>query len=149
MGNFYPPWWSETVTIYNRYEDEQTHLISWYSHVVSGCFWKYVGEKISIGETIMETNNTICRIPENADYKPRYEWNELPNDEMSNYFTLGKDDIIVLGEVSDIIDEYTKGSRSTDLIAKYKKLQGCMTIEQYADNTGTGRGQKHYYVRGI
>ena len=32
--NNYPSWWDTTVTIYNRYEDPQTNLVSWHRHVV-------------------------------------------------------------------------------------------------------------------
>jgi hypothetical protein len=68
---------------------------------------------------------------------------------MSDFFTLGTGDIIVKGEVDDEIDEYTSKKRSTDLVAKYKALQGCMQIEEVAINVGAGRCNEHYYVKGI
>lgn len=147
--NPYPVWWETTITIYNRYEDPLTNVISWYSSVVKNCFWKYAGNKVTINNVTLETNNTICRIPKDAKFKEKYEWVQLPNDKMGNYFTLGRGDIIVRGEVSDIIDEYTSGTRSTDLIAKYKELQGCIEVEEIEINTGKGRNNEHYYVRGI
>ena len=79
----------------------------------------------------------------------KHLWAQQPNDIMMNYFTLGVGDIIVKDEVDDVIDEYIKGKRSSDLLKKYRALQGCLQIEEFADNTGGGRGNEHYFVRGI
>lgn len=148
MSN-YPQWWNQQITIYNKYENPQTHVVSWFRFTVDNCFWKYTGDKITIGATVLETNNTICRIPENDNFLEKYQWVQQPNDKMSDYFTLGPGDIIVKGNVSDTVDEYTQGQRSTDLINKYKALQGCIEIEEVAINVGGGRNQPHYYVKGI
>lgn len=125
-----------------------TSVITWYKHTIDGCFWKYVGDKISLNGTILETNNVVCRIPKRADFIEKYKWLDLPSDEKSNYFTIGREDIIVNGEVDDDIDEYLATHRSTDLIAKYKDLQGCMVVDKFAINTEGGRCQEHYYVKG-
>ena len=147
-SRIYPPWWEDTLTIYNKYEDKLTQIVTWYRTVVHGCFWKYTGNKVLVGDTLLETNTTICRIRYNDKFMQKYLWEHLPNDQRENYFTLGPDDIIVKGEISDIIDEYTTGHRSSDLLSKYKALQGCITVEQVAINTGTLRCSEHYYVRG-
>ena len=147
--NNYPIWWDTAVTVYNRFEDAQTHIIKWYRHTISGCFWRYVGDKITIGETVLETNNIICRMPKSDIFLEKYQWIAVPNDQMDDYFTLSPRDIIVKGEVSDIIDEYTKGHRASDILAKYKALQGCMEIQEVAINVGPGRVNEHYFVRGI
>ena len=147
--NNYPEWWDKTITVYNRYEDPQTHVISWFRHVLDKCFYKDVGNTVNINNVQLETNNIICRIPIKDNYLAPYEWNALSNDAKPNYFTLKQDDIIVLGEVDDVIDEYTTGSRSTDLKKKYKALQGCLEIQQVGNNTGTGLGNEHYHVNGI
>ena len=147
--NIYPAWWDTTVTIYNKFIDPQTKVISWYRTVISNCFWKYVGDKITIGETVIETDNSICRIPKNDKYLDKYAWENTSNDKMSKYFTIGIGDILVKGDVSDIINEYESGHRSSDVVAKYKKLQGCMVVEAYSINTGTARGSEHYLVKGV
>lgn len=144
----YPIWWDATLTIYNQYKDPQTKVVSWFKTVVNGCFWKYTGNKVTVGQVELETNTTICRIPKDARFLERYVWEALPNDQMANHFTLSPGDIIVKGEVEDTIDEMDKGKRSTDLIAKYKRLQGCIVIQRFTDNTGVGRNDKHYYVVG-
>lgn len=147
--NNYPIWWDTTITIYNKFEDNQTSLIKWYRQVIPNCFWKAEGNKITIGNTTLETDNTICRIPENEKFLDKYLWITKPNDLMGNFFTLGVGDIIVKGEVTDEINEYKQGYRSSDLLAKYKDLQGCIIVEKVANNTGIGRALPHYYVSGV
>lgn len=145
----YPIWWDTTITIYNKYIDPQTQVITWYRYVVEDCFWKYVGDKVKINQTVLETNNIICRIPEHEKFLEKYLWVQKPNDKIGNYFTLGTGDIIVKGEVVDTINEYTPGHRSTDLRTKYKSLQGCLEVQEVAINIGIGRNNPHYYVKGI
>ena len=147
--NNYPTWWNTTITVYNKFVDPQTKVVRWYKTVITGAFWKYIHEKVMIGQTVLETNSIVCRIRKDDRFLEKYEWLQKPNDEMKNFFTLGKGDIIIKGEVDDEINEYQSGKRSTDLIAKYKELQGCMSIDECANNTGGGRGQEHYVAKGI
>ena len=147
--NSYPVWWDTKLTIYNKYEDPQTHITTWFSNVVENSFWKYIGEKINIGNTVLETNNTICRIRKDDRFLEKHEWIALPNDKMAEHFTLSPGDMIVKGEVDDVINEYVNGQRSSDLLKKYKALQGCIVIDEVAINVGEGRCNEHYYVRGI
>ena len=147
--NNYPSWWDTTITIYNRYEDPLTNIVSWFRTVINGAFWKYAGNKVVVGKTVLETKDIICRIRKDDRFRDKFQWIQIPNDQMSAYFTLSQGDIIVKGEVTDEINEYVSGKRSTDLKKKYKELQGCIEIQEWADNTGGGRGNEHYYVKGI
>lgn len=148
MSNF-PMWWSDDITVFNKYTDKQTNLVTWYKTVLNNCFWKNTGSKLVINDTVVDTNDIITRIPKSDKFKENYQWISVPNDLMSNYFTLQTGDIIVKGIVDDIIDEYTTGHRSTDLIKKYKRLQGCFEVQQVAINVGPGRASEHYLARGI
>ena len=147
--NNYPKWWDTTVTVYNKFIDAQTQVITWYRTVINGCFWKDTGNKVTINNVVLETNNIICRIRKNPKFLERNEWVALPNDEMGNYFTLSPGDIIIRGRIDEDIDEYTSSKRATDLMKKYKALQGCMEIQAVTNNTGGGRGNEHYHVTGI
>ena len=146
--NIYPVWWDTTITIFNKFEDPQTHIITWFKTVVTGVFWKAVGNKVTINDTVLETNNIICRIPKNDKFLEKYLWIQQPNDKMGDYFTLSKGDILIRGNISDTINEYSAGNRSNDIIAKYKD-QGCMSIEKVAINVGAGRCEEHYLAQGI
>ena len=147
--NNYPSWWDTTITIYNRYEDPQTNVVTWHRFVVTGAFWKAAGDKVVIDKTVLDTENIICRIRKHPAFLEKSAWLGTPNDQMSNYFTLAQGDIIVKGEVSDVINEYETGKRSSDLKKKYKELDGCLEIKRWANNTGGGRGNEHYYVKGL
>lgn len=145
----YPIWWDSTVTLYNKNTDKITQIVTWYKTVITNCFWKNSNNRITVGEVELQSNDVICRVPQNEKYLSKSQWVELPNDEKGNYFTLGKGDILIQGEIEDIIDEQVKGHRSTDLIAKYKELQGCIYIKQFSDNTGIGRVNPHYFISGV
>lgn len=147
-ADVYPIWWDTTLTIYNKHTDSLTGVVKWYRHVVNGAFWKYIGNKININDVIIETNDVICRVRKDEAFLEKFEWMELPNDLKANHFTFGKGDIIVKGEVDELIDEYTNGKRSTDFTKKYKDLQGCMVIEEWTVDTGIGRCSEHYRIRG-
>ena len=147
-NNAYPEWWCETVTLYNKHIDKLTSIVTWYRTVLHNCFWANTDNRLTVGDVELKANDVICRIPENEKYLPKKKWIELSNDTMGEYFTLGTGDILIQGEVDDIIDEYRKGYRSTDLISKYKNFQGCININRWSDNTGVGRVNPHYLVSG-
>lgn len=144
----YPIWWDTTITIYNKYTDEQTQVVTWYRTVLTDCFWQLIGTKVTIGDSVLDSKAVICRIPKDDRFKEKAEWVQIPNDQMENYFTIGQEDIIVKGESTFEINEYQDGRRSTDLLAKYREYQQCMEIQEYSNNTGIGRNNEHYLVRG-
>jgi len=144
----FPIWWDTTVTIYNKYTDPTTDVTTWYRSVVTDCFWSLQGTKVSIGEVVLDSKSALCRIPKDAKFLEKKDWTALPADQKSDHFTLGQSDIIVRGEVSDVINEYQSGHRSTDLLSKYRDYQSCLEITEYSINTGVGRNNEHYLARG-
>ena len=148
MSN-YPIWWNTTITVYNKFIDPITQVVTWYKRSINRCFWQYVKDNMTVGDTVLETNRTICRIREDDFFKEKHLWIGLPADQKENFYTLSQGDIIVKGKVDDEIDEYSSGHRSSDLIGKYKELQGCFEIDAVAINVGTGRGLPHYKAQGV
>ena len=147
------PWWDKTLTIYNKYVDPSTQRVTWYRTVVNNCFWKYYNTTYYVGKysvkvsgIALETKHVTCRIPKSDNFRYQREWRNLSD--KSNYFTLATGDIIVLGEVDDVIDDYTEGQRSTDLVSKYKDQLECVEIDSFVINVGTGMGFEHYRVIG-
>lgn len=148
MINYYPIWWDTSVTVYNKYEDPQTNIITWHKTVIDDCFWQNNFNRYKMGEVEIQSDSIICRIKEDSRFLEKQDWVKIPNDKMNNYFTLSQGDIIIKGNVDEDIDEYTSGKRSSDIIAKYK-WQGCMVIDKLSINTGLGRGLPHYHVEGV
>lgn len=144
----YPVWWEHTVTVYNKFVDRQTDLVRWFKNVVTDCFWQMSGAEVQVGSTVLDSKSIICRIPKDERFLEKQEWIALPNDQMENYFTLAQGDIIVKGECDFVIDEYTQGHRSSDLLGQYRQYQACMEITEYSNNTGKGRNEEHYLARG-
>ena len=147
--NRYPTWWNQTITVYNKFEDTQSKKITWFKTVLDNCFWKNTCDKVIMGQTAIETYNTICRIPKDDNFMEKYLWYELDEEQKAEKFTLGAGDIIVRGAVDEEIDEYDKGKRSSDFLNKYNKLQGCMLVERVSINTDGGRHNEHYYAKGV
>jgi hypothetical protein len=147
--NSYPMWWDTIITVYNKYNDPTTRKVTWCRSIVPNCFWKYTENKLVVGETTIETSVILCRVPISKQFLEKYKWDELSETEKENYFTFGLGDIIVKGQVADEIDEYTSGSRSSDVLNKYKNLQGCAVVQQCSINAGVGRGNEHYLVKGV
>ena len=155
MSDFPFPWWDKTVTIYNKVVDPTTQRVTWYKNTAENCFWKYVNNTYTIGNAgtstggiVLETKSVICRIPKSDKFVDKKTWRELPEEERAEHFTFANGDIIVLGEVEDVIDEYTAGQRSTDLVAKYKEDDACIEIDTYVDNCQTGVNLEHYRIVG-
>ena len=153
MSNFPFAWWNKTITIYNKSVDATTQRVSWYRTVVKNCFWKCVNNTYTIGRSgisstgiQLETKDIICRIPQDKRFVEKREWKALTD--KSNRFTLANGDIIVLGEVDDVIDEYVSGKHSTDLVTKYKEYDACLEIETYVNNVQIGVGLAHYRIVG-
>lgn len=137
--------WDKIITLYNRYEDEQTGVIRWYRHKLNNCFYKRTNNKISVGGVQLQSDDTIVRIPAQSGYLPPFVWNSLPNDRKGNQMTLQSGDLIFLGDVSEEIDEYTSGKRSSDLITKYKVL-GSVFVKNV--NINDFMYGQHYLVKG-
>ena len=153
MSNFPFPWWDKTITIYNKIVDPTTSRISWQRTVVNNCFWKAENIMFSMGRygvstigVLTENKTIICRIPADSRFVDKRTWKEL--EDKTDYFTLANGDIIILGEVEDVIDEYTAGKRSTDLISKYKGYDECLEVDTYVNNVQTGVDLAHYRVVG-
>ena len=144
----FPLWWDTTVTIYNKYTDPQTQMITWFKTTVSDCFWRLEGSVVKVGDVTLDSKAIICRIPKDENYLDKQDWLALSAEEKAQHFTLGQNDIIVKGECSEDINEYAKGHRSTDLLSTYRQYQAVMEITGFVNDTGVGRNNEHYCVRG-
>lgn len=144
MSN-YPSWWSTTITVYNKYTNTETQEVGWKRTVLTNCFMTVARELTTINKGASQAyrNIIVCRIPKNSNYVDAYSWST--DVAQTSKFTLQDGDIIVKGKITDEIDEYTKGSRATDLVDKYK-AKGVFRIGMMQDNSDSVRNLPHYYV---
>lgn len=137
----YPDWWNKDITLYNRYEEENG-TVKWYKNIISGCFVKNIPSyKILSGNGITDSQN-IVRIRKSDNYIPPEEWKKTKFREQM--FTLKGSDIVIIGNVSDDIDEYNKGSRSSDILQKYNTQ--CFVIGSVSVNDFGSLA--HYMISG-
>ena len=145
--NEYGDWWSSTITLYNRVSDS-SGIIRWYRHVIPDCFYSQVLDTLSKNNAVLDSYVSICRIRVSDDYVGKRAYIDMAENDRESHFTLSSGDIIVAEEIDFEIDEYTKGSRSSDLLKEYREDPGCFIVAQASNNTGTGRGNAHYVARG-
>jgi len=146
--NHYSQWWDDTITLYNKYIEPTTKKVTWYRHVIAGCFYKHTVEKLTVGKTTIDTNVSICRIRVSDKFIDKKSWMNLDDSERAEKFTLSAGDIVVADETDFDIDEYVSGMRSADLIKENKEWPGCFTVETVNINVGGGRGNEHYHLKG-
>lgn len=147
--NKYPIWWNTTVTIYNKFIDPLTQVVTWYKTKVTNAFWKDTHNKVKLGGTVLESDSIVCRIREDSRFMEKPLWDAATALVKAGHFTLAQADIIIRGEATDTVDEYTKGKRSTDLLDKYKGTRECFEVQTCSNNTGIGLGSPHYMARGV
>lgn len=120
----YPKWWTDTVTIYHRTMD--SGRVVWTRSTATGAY--VTGKRggvTNLTDMHRKGDRMICRLRYPAPY-------------------IGVGDIVVRGLITDTIDEYTAGARSTDLMRNYAGM--CGQVTEYHDNTHDGVGLKHVYV---
>lgn len=147
----YPPWWVADVTLYNRFEDANG-LASWYKTQLSGCY--YSNPKLTQTSRTYESDKRdadsyICRIREDARYRPPSVWTALSEADKAQCFTVHTTDIIIPGHILHNIDESGKtGPRSSALLEMYG-IAGAFRVTGALDNTGPGLGSPHYRATGV
>ena len=58
-ASIYPIWWDTTVTVYNKFVDSNTQVVTWYRTVIEKCFWSLQGTKISVGEVVLDSKSAM------------------------------------------------------------------------------------------
>ena len=114
--------YDKTVTVFNKYED-QTGEIYWYPHVLSGVDL-IVDKAANIAKTGLDSADTAklhvryhsgnnAVMVGNLPWLPPKEWEQQPNDELSESITFDSGDFFMEGEYST---EMIKDSDYTDRV---------------------------------
>ena len=125
------PTFVSTVTHYGQKKEVDSttnrNVIKWERKCYKNCYFGVNSVESLSGNTLSQASSYTVRIP--------FSGEELE-------FNSG--DIIVLGEVTDDVDN-TTGNRTSDLIAKYKP--DCFTVRTVSDNTKLSHGA-HFKLTG-
>ena len=136
----FPPTFSDTVTLFNRYYDAETRSTTWHRTVLKGCWFSRESSRTQEGATITYADVFNVRIPKSADYHPPLEW--TPGDG----FTLQPEDLIFNGNVDFEIDESTEGRRANDYFNKCKPE--AFYVKSIKINTNAAGVLEHYRAMG-
>ena len=120
------PYWNEVITLFQK-NTAPDGTVRWNKSTLEGCFWKNKQNRSRSDGAEFKLTSTVCRIP-----------TPCPAVKIG--------DILVRGAVSDEIDEYAAGRRSTDLMAKYAGK--CFLVGEARDNSAGKPGIKHIYAAG-
>lgn len=139
MAYRYPPWWRETVTVYNKVT-EGGKLV-YYRHVLEGCHIKR--------ERVTKTDSGNRGVSSVVTLRARYDTNYLtPSSYVDScaavqgrYFTFCPGDVILYGNVPDEMSD-EPGKRPADLLAAYEGF----VVQSACDNTGAR--PEHYRITG-
>lgn len=134
------PTFNASITLYNRYVDRSgvKTKTTWHRIVLNDCFFAREAVTDLSSNTLSMADGYICRIPEDKRFTEDYKGEE-------NTFTLCPEDIIVEGQIDDVISD-AQGSRVSDLIAKYSGR--AFTVKSVSINTKLPVG-KHYRAKGV
>lgn len=135
--NTYPPWWVDTVTLYNKVTADGKIL--YYRHVFEDCFIAFEENEKSDSGNSGEGLTATVRIRANDKYLPSKGYADSGEAVQKTYFTVTPGDVIFVGTVDDeMADE--SGKRPHDLLEKYEGF----FVSSFKDNSNAPPA--HYKV---
>ena len=125
------PTFCDTVTVYHQVktlnEATKRNVIEWIRTVFRNCYFGTTTAQALSGTTLSVANGYTVRIPSGKT------------------LDISPGDIVVRGEVSDIIED-VQDSRATDILNRYKP--NSFTVRAVQDNTKLGHGS-HCKLTGV
>lgn len=137
--NYYPPWWSKTVTVYNKVTADGK--ITYYRHILTGCFFGDETNSKSDGGNEGQDSTVTVRIRAHEKYLTPQGYANSGAAVQKSYFTVTPGDVVLYGRKNvEMADE--TGKRPHDILAKHKGF----FVSGFKDNTSVQ--PKHYKVVG-
>lgn len=149
------PFAEEKITIYNKIDnlDPVTNktFTMWISHVLHGCFWQKSMQTLQVGTIQITSDDYNVQVPYSTLYVPYEDYINLPYDEQLLKFTGNIGDLIVRGEVDDVIswvspDSSVQGLSVTKFKEKYKNR--ILTVKAFINNASPSFPLRHYLFVG-
>ena len=136
------PFADTDITIYNQFKtiDPITNKtqVTWLRTVIPNCYWGKNGKQIDIGGIKIKSDDFLVQIPEDANYRNRWDWNGE-----NSLFTADKGDVIVNGRL-DI--EIPLNGVPRQVLEDY--IGRMFTVETVSNNTGRDVPLGHIAVTG-
>jgi len=81
---------NECVTVWNRYRDDESRQDRWVGHVVHGCAWHFLDDRINI---LIGFERNVA-----VEYKSPHVWRDLDDEGKTKFFTVREGDVLARGE---------------------------------------------------
>lgn len=119
---------ASSVTVVNAHRDTLTKEMVYRTTVLNNCMVRKKVDTSPTNDTLNTVDYYSISILYQDGYLKPFDYKQLPNDQMSNYWTLDtKEDLIILGEYTDQIDE--------TIYSKLLKRDDVGVIRSVSDNT--------------
>lgn len=119
---------ASSVTVVNAHRDTLTKEMVYRTTVLNNCMIRKNVDTSPTNDTLNTVDYYSISILYQDGYLNPYDYRQLPNDQMSKYWTLDtEEDLIILGEYTDPIDETT--------YSKLLKRDNVGVIRSVSDNT--------------
>lgn len=119
---------ASSVTVVNAHRDTLTKEMVYRTTVLNNCMIRKNVDTSPTNDTLNTVDYYSISILYQDGYLKPYDYRQLPNDQMKNYWTLDtEEDLIILGEYTDPIDETT--------YSKLLKRDDVGVIRSVSDNT--------------
>ena len=119
---------ASNVTVVNAHRDTLTKEMVYRTTVLNNCMIRKNVDTSPTNDTLNTVDYYSISILYQDGYLKPYDYKQLPNDQMSNYWTLDtEEDLIILGEYTGVIDETT--------YSKLLKRDDVGVIRSVSDNT--------------
>lgn len=117
-----------SVTVVNAHRDTLTKEMVYRTTVLNNCMIRKNVDTSPTNDTLNTVDYYSISILYQDGYLKPYDYRQLPNDQMKNYWTLDtEEDLIILGEYTGVIDETT--------YSKLLKRDDVGVIRSVSDNT--------------
>lgn len=119
---------ASSVTVVNAHRDTLTKEMVYRTTVLNNCMVRKKVDTSPTNDTLNTVDYYSISILYQDGYLKPFDYKQLPNDQMSNYWTLDtEEDLIILGEYTDQIDE--------TIYSKLLKRDDVGVIRSVSDNT--------------
>ena len=151
---------NETITIWNRYRDEQTRQDRWVSHLVHGCAWHSASSRRTTSALASSDDRIIVLVgfrrgcKATIEYLPPHIWSGLDGEGKESFFTVRDGDVIARGDFVGDNKEAACGllSFSDEEITvndlRERLGQDMCVVTRVADNSFEQRFGRHLNVNG-
>lgn len=126
----YPPWWNQTVTLYNKCTEDGK--LRYYRHVISRCALTHTVVTTNDSGNAAEVSENTLRVRKDRRYIAPCAYDAFGSADKAVYFTFRAGDIVFDGVVNAQMED-EPGKRPGDILKQYRGF----VVRNAADNSAS------------